>query len=112
MANKDVNDWEYQDTFYNEESERKVRSFEEIAAECEELMSDAQATDDTISNDRLKEVAKNVGDIKALSSKGMPVAGIALELGLDETFVKDVLITISGSPEDNSDMAIAYLLTF
>lgn len=112
MTNKNVNDWEYQDTFYNEEPEKKVRSFEEIAKECEELMGDSIVSEDSVSNERLKEVAKNVGDIKLLSSKGMPVAGIALELGLDESFVRDVLITISGSPEDDSDMAIAYLLTF
>lgn len=112
MTDKNMLDWEYADSFYNEEPQKKVRTFEEIARECEELAGEELVCEEKISNDELKEVAAKVGRIRELSIQKKPVPVIAKELGYDESFVSDVLITISGSPEDDSDMAIAYLLTF
>lgn len=104
-----INDWEYGEAFYNDDTKKAVRSLEEIAAECEAAQPKSEVTENA-DKSRLEEVADMVGQIKSLSAQGRDVKTIANELGYDESFVSDVLITISGSPEDDSDMAIAYLL--
>lgn len=110
MAADNIKDWEYDEGFYGESENKKVRSFEEIAAECEKLMETPSKDDTGSENVKLKELAQKVGKIKKLSAEGTDVYTIAEKLGYDSRFVSDVLITISGSPEDDSDMAIAHIL--
>lgn len=105
-----MKDWEYDEGFYNATENKKVRSFEEIAAECEQLMEKPDGNDINSDSLKLKELAEKVGKIKRLSAEGTDVYTIAEKLGYDSKFVSDVLITISGSPEDDSDMAIAHIL--
>lgn len=111
MADNNVKDWEYDDSFYSGDTEKKVRSFEEIAAECEGLMENPIGSNMSKDSEKLNELAEKVGKIKKLSSEGTDVYRIAEILDFDSKFVSDVLITISGSPEDDSDMAIAHLLS-
>lgn len=103
-------DWEYDESFYEQSSEKKVRSFEEITAECQQLM--AKPEDENISevSSEIQKIAMDVANIKRMSAEGVDVNSIAERLDLDFKYVSDILITISGSPEDNSDMAIAYLV--
>ncbi|MFQ9933832.1 MAG: hypothetical protein ACLRVQ_05295 [Lachnospiraceae bacterium] len=110
MEGKEIKDWEYDGDFYGVSEGRKVRSFEEIAAECEKLMENPVNGDMEKERGKLHKLAEKIGQIKSLSSKGTDVYTIAKTLNLEYKFVSDVLITISGSPEDDSDMAIAHLL--
>jgi negative regulator of genetic competence, sporulation and motility len=106
----DTLDWEYMSDFYNEE-EKKVRSFEDIVKECEENSHTLEdATDKTVNNDNLLKVINDVKNVRELSKDGKIINEIAILLGLEEDYVRDILITINSSPEDDSDAAIAYLL--
>lgn len=107
---KDLKDWEYDTEFYEEENKNKVRSFEEIAAECEELMKEPISKPNTYDNDNLNKIAENVKKIRELSVLGKDILSISNELDLDREFVSNVLITITSSSEDSSDTAIAHLI--
>lgn len=108
---KDSLDWEYDTDFYSETPADRVRSFEEIAAECSELMETPAADDAGSKGAALSALAEKVGKIKSMSSEGVDIYTIADTLGYEPKFVSDVLITISGSPEDDTDMAIAHILS-
>ncbi len=110
MSDKNIGDWEYGEDFYNDSENKKVRSFEEIAAECGTLMENPMPDETESTSAKLNELAEKIGKIKKMSSEGTDVYSIAQTLGYEQKFVSDVLITISGSPEDDTDMAIAYLL--
>ena len=110
MTANNIKDWEYDEGFYEGADNKKVRSFEEIAAECEQLMATPSKDDLGSESTKLKELAEKIGKIKKLSAEGTDVNTISETLGYDSRFVSDVLITISGSPEDDSDMAIAHIL--
>lgn len=109
MSDNNVIDWEYADEFYEESSNTKVRSFEEIAKECEGMTVPSDF-DSKISSDKIKELASKVSKVREMSVAGRTVDSISEELGYDKQFITDVMITISGSPEDDSDIAIAYML--
>lgn len=106
---KNIKDWEYDTEFYEEENQNKVRSFEEIAAECEELMKEPQKTN-SCDNDTLNEITENIKKIRELSIMGKDILSISNELNLEREFVSNVLITITSSSDDSSDMAIAHLI--
>ena len=111
MQDNNVVDWEYADEFYEESSKTTVRSFEEIAKECEGMtVPSGFGNNNVSSSSRIKELAKKVAQVRALSTAGRTVDSISQELGFEKKFITDVMITISGSPEDDSDIAIAYML--
>ena len=49
-------------------------------------------------------------NVRELIIQALPVKEIANRLSLDEEYVTNIAITINGSPEDNSDIAIAHMV--
>ncbi len=104
-------DWEYMSDFYEESGkERKVRSFDEILSEHEDAMQTPDSDNNSYDNAKLEELAKIIGKIRVMTSEGKTVANIASELSLDEKYVTDIVVTIMGSADDHSDIAIAHLM--
>ncbi len=104
-------DWEYMSDFYDESGkERAVRSFDEIVSEYEDAMKTPEADIKSYDNAKLEEMAKLVGQIRVMISEGKMVVDIAKELSLDEKYVTDIVVTIMGSADDHSDIAIAHLM--
>lgn len=102
-------DWDYLDENYT--SGNKVRSLDEILKECEEKGEISEDVEKTYSQaDQLQKVVNDVKNVRELIIQALPVKEIANRLSLDEEYVTNIAITINGSPEDNSDIAIAHMV--
>lgn len=112
--NKDNNlddtlDWEYMSEFYGEENKKEVRSFEDFLDEYKE--SDEFSEEESfLKDDQLKKIVSDVKNVRELSGSGNNIEQIANILSLEINYVTTILITINGSPEDNSDISIAHLV--
>ncbi|NLL93281.1 MAG: hypothetical protein GX225_03920 [Clostridiales bacterium] len=108
IDNKDL-DWKYLEENYKE-SDRKVRSFEEIMNECESTHEDDKY--DTIgeAGSALLETVENVKKIREMSSQAKTVKEMAETLNLKEEYVTTIMIILNSSTDDDNDVAIAHLV--
>lgn len=102
-------DWEFQADFFDENDSKKLRSFEEIVKESQGS-ENADSIEHIIQGDsKLAETVTNIRNIKKQISSGKNIAQMAEFLGLEESYVTLVLMTLQGYTEDD-DLAIAHLI--
>lgn len=103
-------DWDYLDENYKE-SENKVRSFEEIMAECKTLDDFDDDYDNILdSGVSLLKTVEDVKNVRELIAKGKSVKEIAADLGLEENYITVIAVTLNSSTDDDNDIAIAHLV--
>lgn len=104
----DTLDWEYMSDFYANEG-NEVGSLEDYMSESDL----AEPTDEFVGgdgNDTLHQIINDVKKVRELNDQGKNVEQIAEILAMDEDYVTLILMSMNGSPEDSSDIAIAHLV--
>lgn len=103
-------DWELSDDFYRQDSDEKEWNLEDFMDDTsEDLNTDSGLDASMEANARLQQVAADVTRVLALSGQGKTAADIAAELGVEASYISDIMVCIQAFPEDNP-MAVARLI--
>ena len=103
-------DWELTDEFYSQDAGKKELSLEDFMDDTSaDLNADSGLDASAEASARLEQVAADVSRVLALSSQGKMAADIAAEMGVETSYVSDIMVCIQAFPEDNP-LAVARLI--
>lgn len=103
-------DWELSDEYYQEDAGKKELSLEDFLEEAElKPLEGGSFGDKTEANEELYRVAADVERVLALCGQGKTAVQIAGELGMEASYVSDIMVCIQAFPEDGA-LAAARLL--
>lgn len=105
-------DWELSEEYYQQDDEKKELSLEDFMDDSSE---DLEAEDGfrvgsgSEMQQKLQRIAGEVRRVMELSGKGASAEEIAAELGVEASYVADIMVCVQSFPEDDP-IAVAHLM--
>lgn len=109
---QEVKDWELSDEYYSQDDGKGEMSLEDfISDSSDELSAEDGFGLDTASEvqQRVQKIAADVRRVVELSGKGWMAEQIAAELGVEASYVADIMVCVQSFPEDDP-IAVAHLM--
>lgn len=109
---QEVKDWELSDEYYSQDDGKGELSLEDfISDSSDELSAEDGFGLDTASEvqQRVQKIAADVRRVVELSGNGWMAEQIAAELGVEASYVADIMVCVQSFPEDDP-IAVAHLM--
>lgn len=103
-------DWELTDEYYSRDDDGKELNLEDFMDETSADLNAVSGLDAAMEvNARLQQTSADVARVVALSGQGKTAADIAGEMGVEVSYISDIMVCIQAFPEDNP-LAVARLI--
>ena len=105
--NKKIDDWEYSEDFYKNETKKELK-LEDFMDESMDLPHTISANNHRL--ERLNKASELVTKIRKESEAGASIEAIAASTGQSQQAVTAVLMALTWSSEDSDDQSVAGLI--
>lgn len=105
-------DWEMSADYYNQNDEKRELSLEDFIDDSSKELSAADGFGMDPASEVQRKVQKIAGDVRRvmeLSGKGDTAEQIAAQLGVEASYVADIMVCVQSFPEDDP-IAVAHLM--
>lgn len=110
--NQEVKDWELSEDFYCQDGNEKELNLEDFISDSSEDLSgeDGFGLDPASEvRQKVERIAEDVRRVTELSGQGLPAEQIAAQLGVEASYVADIMVCVQSFPEDDP-IAVAHLM--